>query len=96
MIRYTITSMDSMTTPTAHAFVVKHRAPAAADALYQAIWNMLDGDGARDTERGWRLVRQFDACNVSPPPLGYLRHECFYLRESDNLGAYVEFYAERI
>lgn len=96
MIRYTITTWDSGTAMKARAFVAKRQAPAASRALYQAIWDMLDGDGARDTERGWRLVKQYDDCEISPPAHGYIRHERFYLRESDKMGAHVEFYAERI
>lgn len=79
MVVYEITRHRSLTEMRAAEYVKRHRAPAAANALYAQIYNMLEANGLRDRPIAWKLVDQFNKCNVSPPPRGHYRFERFRL-----------------
>ncbi len=96
-IRYEITRLDWIGASEARSHIVRYRSPAARDALYREIYAMLESDGALDTLRGWKMVRQFDKCDTSAPPIGHGRFERFSLRpEQLDGGPVVEFRAYRI
>lgn len=68
----------------------RQRADAASDALWRAIYQMIEGQGLLDRPIAWQLLREFEACEVSPPARGTYRLQRF------NLGSErVTFRAER-
>lgn len=91
MIRYTIETDYPQYPQLPVTVETRQRADAASDALWRAIYAMIDGQALRDRPIAWKLKAQFEACDVSPPPRGHYRIERF------NLGAErVTFRAERV
>lgn len=93
-MHYSITRWHSPISMRAASHKTRQRAPAAADALWSAIYEMLASEALLDRPVALRLQSEFNACEVSPPKRGYLRHQTFRLRPDDSLSPFVEFYAE--
>lgn len=95
-VKYEITYRTSPLAERAMSHVVKYRAPAAHDALYKAVWEMLDAHGLRDRPIALELVKRVEACDVLPPAMGHYRHGTFKLYQDNPLSPYVEFWAQRV
>lgn len=65
----------------AAAFHRVTRKDVAANRLWSEIYAMLEGNGLLDRPIAHKLLAQFNACEVSPPPLGYKRFEVFRLND---------------
>lgn len=63
----------------AASYSMKHRAPAARDALWAAVYDMLEANGLRDRPVAYRLLGEVEAAEVSPPPPGHYRSQRFRL-----------------
>jgi hypothetical protein len=57
----------------------RKRSDAAADALWRAIYAMIEGQGLLDRPIAWKLKNEFEACEISPPGRGYYRLQRFTL-----------------
>lgn len=66
-------------------FEKRKRAPAARDALWRAIHELLRSHALLDRPVALRLKAEFDACEVSPPKRGHMRYQTFSLG-----GAYID------
>lgn len=97
-IRYEISTWSSLTATKAHRHAVKHRRDAALQELYSQLYQMIAGDGALDTKRGWRLVHEFEEFRKEVEgglERGYYRSKTFHMTEGQSLGWHVEFRQER-
>jgi hypothetical protein len=104
-IRYQISTRSSFLADRAFDFAERQRLPAALDELWRQIFDVISGDGARDTARGWRLKREFDAYaekltreGLRP---GHYRKDTFYLNLDENgrgndFSWHVTFWQERV
>jgi hypothetical protein len=68
----------------------RSRAPAAENALWRAIFAMIEGQGLRDRPIAWRLLREFESCDLSAPKAGQ-----YHLHHFDCGSERVTFHAER-
>lgn len=78
-LRYTIEHWRSPTSERAAFYETCKRKDRAATVLWAAIYNMIEGNGLLDRPIAWQLLRQFDACDISPPERGTYRLERFRL-----------------
>ena len=63
-IRYQISTWNSSTATEAREYRVCKRIDAALRELWSQCYSMLEGDGALDTERAHRLLRENEAFEV--------------------------------
>ena len=89
-IVYEVTRFNSLS-GNAASYQTFARAPAAAKALRQAVYDMLEANGLLDRPVAYRLINEAESCEVSPPPRGHLRQQRIKLDEYNS----VEFYATR-
>lgn len=78
-IKYEITRVHGL--GDAREFHQVTRSDAAANRLWGEIYAMLHSAALLDRPIAWRLLKQFQQCEISPPPMGYCRREIFRLDE---------------
>lgn len=86
---YQISRQRFLTEEKRAEFAKRFRSDSAAKELWSQIYNMLDSNGLRDRPIAHKLAAQFDACEISPPPLGYLRREIFKLDDYQQVELYI-------
>lgn len=96
-IKYEISRWDALTYPgKARAYHVASQAPKAGKLLWAEIYAMLEARGLLDRPVAKRLESEFENCEISPPALGYMRSQVFYLNPDEKMGAQVCFSAMRV
>lgn len=96
-IKYEISRWDALTYPgKARAYHVAAQAPKAGKLLWAEIYAMLEARGLLDRPVAKRLESEFENCEISPPALGYMRSQVFYLNPDEKMGAQVCFSAMRV
>ena len=68
-VHYNISTWNSSTAHEAREFRKVRKLDAAQTELWRQIYAMCEADGALDTERAHRLLREFNAFCVAPHPL---------------------------
>lgn len=78
-VHYNISTWNSSTSMEAREFRKVRKLDAAQSELWRQIYAMCAADGALDTERAHRLLREFNAFVASPHPLP--QHNSYFSRD---------------